>query len=401
MDIFCHINELGKEGWESLRTLVLACNKVILWAPSASYLESFREINPLIPSADELLWYVRNGNIQVRAREWWIQNGKQRQEHGWQHARKWIEGFDEEILDIWKQNQREGKVGAASAQVISLGAEGGWDWAREQVEARNIDYELLVNRIKKKSMLVGYLEKADRAMTPKEAAVTMLRDAKNHGEGFGQSGADRNFGVPKDRILVKILSNAAKEIAAPIYHMPKKKAEAKELIPIINSIIETLEKRGKAARYHEEAFERTQKILADSAEIKRFRDFVTTADYITAMYKPKFVRGEVAQEVSKELMKGARNQSLLDYLKPKGKTDIAALVVSLLLAVGGGMTGGVLAAPIGLAPEIIVKSRAFLQWLGWISDDYDGIRWPLYIAYGTNNVNRRKRESLLNELLNI
>src|SRR5512146_1415322 len=61
---FCHINELAAQGYASLRALVLVSNRVSIWGPSASYLEHLRRYHPLLPTPEELLYYVRNSNVQ-------------------------------------------------------------------------------------------------------------------------------------------------------------------------------------------------------------------------------------------------------------------------------------------------------------------------------------------------
>jgi len=71
MELFTHINEMGSEGWESLRTIVLICSRAVLWAPSASRMALYRHRNRLLPTPSEVLWYVE----KEHSKSWPVNGG--------------------------------------------------------------------------------------------------------------------------------------------------------------------------------------------------------------------------------------------------------------------------------------------------------------------------------------
>lgn len=395
MKIFSHINELGKEGWESLRTLVLACPKVAIWSPSASYLESFRKINPLLPTKEELLWYIREGYIQYRARKWWIFNEERRKEHGWEFAR-WVEPFDEEILQIWKDDQHNGVTGAF-ARVVAVDEEVGLNWAREQIYGKNIDLKTLVKKIQKNTLLVGYREKALRFSNIEEMAISILRDARNHADVFGNSGADRNLGMPADRYLVNVFVNAVKDLKYIPKYSIRKPPQPRILIEMINYVLNILGKSGKSVRSQDEAFERTRILLHSPRNIELFRDWVATVDSLAQTVDKEILREELIDNLIKSIDQGVIKKGFLDYLNLKGEMQTLVFMSNILINVYGLYTGSNL-APLGLVLFSIPQIMGLLQWLGWISDNYYSINWPFYIAEGKQNVGRIRREIVLLEL---
>ena len=86
MNVFCHINELRDGGWRAVRTMLLSCEKLILWSPSAAYLAELRKRDKTLPTNEELLGYIRSGKIQILAREWWLTNDQTRRRHKWEYA---------------------------------------------------------------------------------------------------------------------------------------------------------------------------------------------------------------------------------------------------------------------------------------------------------------------------
>jgi hypothetical protein len=142
MEVFCHINEIKELGWASLRTLVLACPKVVLWAPSAFELESLRKQNPMLPDKNEVLWYVKNHHIQIMARDCWINNREERRKHEWPGA-AWVEEFDGALLEMWKEDQRQG-IAPDRGRVRSEPPARGHEWAKKCIQSGRIDYKILV-----------------------------------------------------------------------------------------------------------------------------------------------------------------------------------------------------------------------------------------------------------------
>ncbi len=393
MDIFSPINELGKEGWQSLRTLVLSCQRTVLWAPSALYLNSLRNIDPLLPSPEEILWYIRQGHIQYRAREWWIRNTNRRKKHAWPLA-TWQEDFDGAISDIWKADQRANNTGV-SARVVIIGPERGWEWADEQIDGGLVDHKKIYSIIQTNRVLTGYKEKIQQGLSSLDATRLLLRDIKNQADSFLLSGANRNFGMHQDRYLLRLFNNTVKSTGIKVIPTQKGKSELELLVPIISEVINKLDKAGKPVKNQEEAFDRIQRLLEE--ESTQFREWVTSADKIVQNYEREDITDELINQVVETIKKGVPKHTYIDYIFPQSPIDKITTVLSLIIGAASIISGGPL-APVGIVPLALKPFSGTLKWLGLINDDYEGPYWPFYLAEGKRNVGRRRREKLLSNI---
>jgi len=398
MEIFCTINELGEVGWQCIRTLVIMCPKVVLWAPSANYLEYWRKGNPLLPSSDELLWYIQKGFVQYRAREWWLRNYDRRKKHRWPFA-KWMESFDQAILDIWREDQRKGMTGALSARVVVASPETGLDWAKEQIALGHVDYKTMLSKIDNDTLLKGYQEKVARARSKKDAAISLLRDAKNDGQAFSESGTNRMLGMPVERQLFSIFSSVVKDIP---FNRNIKLADRnpESVVSSINNLMELLNQAGKPAQSQEEAFERMKKILADGDELNDIREWVEQADYLARGTLPEDLTDALFNQIIESLKKGAEKHTLAEYIVPTKNVDRISWLCGLIALMGSIKTPDPW-LPIGLVPLLIPTFKGVLQWLGLVKDDYRGPNWPLYVAEGVDNPGRKRRERLIKEAIKL
>ena len=397
MEVFCHINDLGKGGYVSLRTLIIACQRVVLWAPSASYLEMWRKQDPLLPDPNELLWYIKNGNVQILARNWWIQNGKQRREHDWKYARSFTT-FDEAVLDMWEQDQRGGRTGSATARVRTMPLEKGQKWATFQIDSGAINYREFIEKISINDLFTGYRRRVKQASSEKEATISLLGSARNHGEALLYSGADRNFGSPADAQLLKVLADSAQRTTN--ITPSEGTFTADKVLNVIEGLIDQIGKVGKPASSQSDAFYRTQMILGDKKEINEVRELVRTADLLAASASEHFIASEMTQVIAKQLKAGVTSNKIHEYLMPRTPIDRLIFLAGLIIGVAGLSGGGVL-APVGLALSFEPTVKGALQWLSLIPEDYTGPRWPFYLAEGAKSVRRRSRERFINSLLKL
>jgi len=394
MEIFCHINELEELGWASLRTLVLACPKVVLWAPSAFQLESLRKHNPMLPDKNEVLRYVEDGYIQIMARDWWINNWEERRKHKWPGA-AWVEEFDGALLEMWREDQRQG-IAPDRGRVRSEPPARGFEWAKKHIESGRIDYRKLVKNVfsNQGRLQIHYIKRASEQDSIKNKAIYLLGNVKNHGEEIQHSGRNRVFGLPTDEALIKIITNS----------LPKESSRSRTLYPstykpnadiIMAAVDAVFDKISnyKPARTQKEASERMQMVFNCRQEIGRLREWVTEVDQFAANVKAEYLKGEIAMKLAKQLEKGAVQKTLRDYFFPTSKLDAAALAATVVSAVG--LSAGVWQFAIRLTLPYI---KPVLRWLGYISEDYMGPRWPFYLAEGTNTIKRKTREGLFMSL---
>ncbi len=395
MESFCHINELGAQGWDSLRTLVLASARVSIWAPSALYLEHCRTRYPLLPKPDELLWYIRNGNVQILARKEWLTKPDARNSYPWPFA-KWVDSFDEEILRIWQDDQASGRT-STTAHVRTMPKERGRTWARRQIRLNRVDPRTLM-KVAEATLgaLTGYREKIEGLSKPK-AAESLLRDAYNHGEAFRQSGADRNLGLPSDTKLLSVFAKSAQVGEVNRTLIEQNAPSAREISDALNSVLDRLQAADKSAMHSEEAFQRVQMILSSPNELENLRQWVRLGDQLAAGRSTVDYERELADLLARQLQAGASRSTLLAYLKPSTKIDWITSMVSLFLAVLGFTTGNP-TAPLSLTVFSANRLLGAMQWVGWIPDSHAGAKWPFYIAEGSTSVFRTRREALIKAL---
>jgi len=398
MEIFSHINELRVRGWERLRTLVLASEKVVLWAPAISLLDDLRQKDPLLPTGQELLWYVRNGHVRILARDWWIENGPKRQKHQWKPARKWMEDFDGAIFDIWKEDQRAGRTGL-TARVVSLPDGTGVEWAEELVRKGEVDHESLLDMVKTNSALVppAYLDRLRKAPSARQAAVILLGSARNHSEAFQLSGADRDLGSVADAGILRIVGEGLVLSNARPRSIVEAPGDPEKLTLALQGVIHRLSQATKPLQSQEEAFSRVQLLLGNRVELQNLREWVLTADLMAATYRQEFFEEELAESLAKAVENGVKRKALWDYLAPQSPLQRIAAVGGLVVMTVALKIGSPL-APISLSIFALRPVEGLLQQIGLISETYTGPRWPLWVAGEGNRVLRRRKEAIIRSL---
>lgn len=392
MEIFCHINELRFDGYANLRTLILTCPKVIIWAPSASLLDYLSSQDPLLPTKDELLWYIKNGHLQVMARDWWLLNSEERQKHSWEFAH-WVDGFDDEIREMWLEDRNQGKDATARVRGMPTGT--GQAWAKSEIKRKKLNSEDLLNNLRQSGLQLDYVRRGLKEPDPEGRAAYILGAAKNHADAFRTSGATRNFGTPANGQLLRIFAKAA-GIAAP-----QKSQLAQELpystdqiVGVVEGIVDKITKVVKEPTSQQEVFEYAKTLLDDKGEIARVREWFSTADDFVATKPLPYLQAKLTSDLVSQIKHGALRNTFRDFLLPKTWSDWGIFLTSLTLAATGTALGSKL-APLSVALWI---GRSSLQWLGYLPDDYTGPRWPFYLAEGSRNPNRRKRERLIRSL---
>jgi len=390
VEIFCHINELRIDGYVNLRTLVLTCPKLIIWAPSASLLEYLSSQDPLLPTKKELLWYIKNGYIQVMARDWWLLNTKQRQTHPWEFAH-WVDGFDDEIREMWLEDRRQGKD-AHTARVRDMPTETGQAWAKTEIQRRKLNSENLLNILRQSDLQLDYVRRGLKESNSEDGAAYVLGAVKNHADAFRASDATRNFGTPANVQLLRIFAKAA-GLASPkkskIAQQPP--YDANQIVSVVEGIVDRITKVVKEPTSQQEVFEHTKMLLDSKVEIARMRQWVNMTDTLVATKPHPYVQAELASELASQIKHGALRNTFRDYLLPKTWSDWGIFLTSLTLAAAGTALGSKL-APLSVALWI---AKSSLQWVGYIPDDYAGPRWPFYLAEGSRNPKRKNRERLI------
>jgi len=391
MEIFSHINELRQDGFPALRTLVLASRKVVLWAPSASYMLELCGRDPMAPSPEELLQYIELGEVQVVGREWWIRNDKQRQDRDWVHTR-WVSSFDDKILEWWHEDARLGKA-RQKARVIAVEDETGTSWAQGQIDSGRYDVEALLLTVERS--LPGYQDKANRFDTAHDKAVSVLRDARNHAIAFAQSGADRNFGSPQDEVLLSVMEQVepggVPRLTSP-YSVP---VDPAAVIGAIAQVFDRVRDCRRPCQSGLEARKRTEALLADRPELERLREWVNQCDKLAmAVRRDSDLAGDFAADLERELRRAGVSSSLARALMSSRHLEAPELAADIMFAAAAVMTGTPV-AHVTVKTLALPAMRWVLEKLGWIDERFMGPRWPFYLAEASGARTRQLREELL------
>ncbi|MGH6803708.1 MAG: hypothetical protein ACREC3_10125, partial [Methyloceanibacter sp.] len=271
----------------------------------------------------------------------------------------------------------------------------GWDWAKEQLQAGAIDIERLHEEAAK--LLPGYQEKADRQANERDAALSLLRDAKNHGDAFRFSRADRNLGSPADRTLATVILNCTKaEMTARPYVsiMP----DVDSLMMAVNSVLETLRRANCATVSSDKIFARTRALLADPVELRNLRTWVPTCGMLACHLREEDdLAGEIAKQLADTIRQHSPEVQYLHYILPHSRMEMFTNFVEIWFGIAGLVSGDRTAAisllPFGLRPVVTTAKQ-----LGWLPEDYLGERWPFYVTVGSAESRRTKREAMLRAL---
>ncbi len=372
---------------------MLAAPRVVLWSLSMSYLDECRQHDPSLPGSEEILWYVDNGYIQINAREWWLRNTERRQKHPWTHTRTWT-GFDAAIRERWEEDARLGRT-RATARVLAAEDEEGWDWADGQLASGAFDVDKL--NAQAVDLLPGYREKAARLGGHREAARSLLRDAKNHGDVFRFSHADRNYGSPADEMLATIiLTNVRHDSVSSVPYL-RTSSQIERLVTAIHATLERLGDAVPRASTSDEAFDRTKTLLSNEEELQRLRYWVTDCDMLAGHLGEDDLAGEIAHRLFRAIEQHSPKYRLLDYFIPRSPIQTIATIGGLGLGICGLMIGSPL-APISLVMLGLRPAEVTFKKLGLMREDYTGERWPLYVADKDGAPRRHTREAVLHAL---
>jgi hypothetical protein len=351
--------------------------------------------NPAIPSPQELLWYIRKGYIRVMAREWWLNNEERRKKHRWRYA-GWVDGFDDRILEIWMEDQHEGRTGL-TARVVAVSPETARTWEREQLETDH--YTRLLAQVDLSLTPAAYRQRFREARSKKEKLLSLLRDTRVHAEGFAMSGADRNFGTPVDAALLTVFIGRA--ATPPSYSgrsLPNLAYDLSHLIGAINGILDKIMKANVRASSQAEVFSRVKQILEDEEELRRLREWASIGDLFTARTsEEQFVEHGLRQKLITEIQLGLPQKRLLGSVLGETPMEQITNIGSLLFA-GIGIWAGSSTAPISLGLYTISRGIGLLKCLGFIPESYSGPNWPFYLVESKKKVSRRRREVFIREL---
>ncbi len=370
MKVFCHINELGQRGWSSLRTMVVAFDKVVLWAPSFAYLERFRKKDPTLVTADEIIDYLDMGRIQIIGRQWWLYNQDRRKCHKWCAGRAFLD-HDEKLLK---------RVGESVCVVNDYDAK---DDAAEWVNNSLSEQQCInvMESAKKDKELVGYWEKI-QGKKPRDAAISLFTDAKNHGEAFRVSLANRLVGVPSEPALLSVLESVSSPPKMKTIDFDRKSIDDQmdSAVRVLTNVMERIRTSActKECVTSETLRDRTLSILNDEHVLTDIREYVRFFDECSRLCSEKMLEEKVLVTITQRL-ESELAIPLKDYIKPRSVLEGVSNLFELVWTIVWGIYGNPIAF-LGLGGLVLHKGYQISQWLGYVPDGFSGRRLPCYIA---------------------
>ena len=384
---FCHISELGEEGYRDLHLMVAMSRPLNLWAPSSVLLESPScRVRP-----EQFVYLVESGQIRILARHEWLVDRRLRDSHPWEGAR-WTEKVDGRIRAIMEEDLAE--PDPERRRVVGTGPEQGMQFAQEQIDSDPQQAELWQEVLSSERAVEviprGTLEAARRygGHDTRQQAVVVLRDAYNHAQAMADASADVPFlmtaahrafadqlasmpGVRRGRVDGPPARPTA--IAAPT---PLDEATA-QIIDVLRRI-----------RTDESDFSRfigsdghkaliswaaviCERIRTDGVAVTERQIADELAQQLASDELPKPIR-EAVRKGLKPLVVAGQGLTLYDALEPLLAGGHPDLMTAIHLAVFAALPTAGLAATLGSAPT-----------------DYQGTQWPYMYAGVKHNVQGR------------
>lgn len=398
LHFFLNPNELGHLGWQAVRPLVLSGERVVCWAPATLFLEQCRANDPFLPSPEELLWYVEHGHLRVIGRKWWIYNTGKRRERRWEAA-GWRKGFDDRIVEMMVDDANK-KLPDPRVRVVA--EEDGFEWA-EQVLGKGVDTGALLRIVREGGMPTGIREKMERQSSDTERAKWVLRDVRNYFRARDDAGV-RHIYCKQDEFefFAKVLGaigsspKPATQVEQAQIHVPPER-----LIVALLTSIEAIANSGRPPKSSKECFERTQAILLDP---KALREVRTHDDLVLRALSSFPADTEAAEHYIQSLVdqidRGVVKSTASELLRFEGPARAICFLGGLVVATAGlSMTGGATVAVLGLGLTLAERMTSVLEGVSAIPDRrYNGPRWPLILAYGSKEIERKRIQRVIDVL---
>jgi hypothetical protein len=386
LEVFVRLTELGLEGWRSLPSLVLACRRVILWEPPLCRLEQLRTWEPTLPSPRDLVALLRRGDVQILARDEWL-NGEDADDGRADPGRR--SEVHDELLEILRLDVHHGVTGPA-ARVRRAPS------ALNLVEALD-EYctpEVNLDRMHREALatLPGYVETAARLGDSRLSAISLLRQVQDRGESFLFSGADRTIERPVDRIAVSLALSSFEPEAESLAMALPPAVNPQHLECAIRTAIDFVRRdanRSSRATSAEDDGERREGVGALRAWIRGCDALVERGI------------GQRLDEMADRLLRSL----FVDPVSQDGAgvaTMTALQKVAFVGSVGFGLASHIAGssdAYFSLSQFPVKRFVSTLKRLAQLPATFIGRRWPYYVIEGSLNPFREAREATVDRLL--
>ena len=402
---FCHISEYisnspgldPHDGYQNLHRMIAASNPLNLWSPSSHYLKRANcQISP-----GDFISLLEKGYVRVLGRRAWIYNlDNSRDNHDWVGAR-WDDYIDGTIREIHESEDRA-RTPAAERRVIVVRNEQGYQAAGELLAEHPEWISRLYNAFQdRKSGQIppGTLDTVDRDLAkgrhsgqPTEIAValTIMRDAHNHGEAAKDSGAEAPFLLsPHDTSFMELLAQltgggpplAVDQFGNEVAPATVSFEDQARLGTLTRQVVELLIKLDDMRETH---------VLREDRDIRSWvgsePHLLLTAWLQSLCQQIVNVRDEevdafLVHELLEELSRAKFRPHWRRLLTgPELDTSSLVTLIDSLMRLPLAPTD-----PLGvadLAVAALPMGRGLIKRLGFVSDKYTGNQWPYLYAFG-------------------
>jgi hypothetical protein len=369
---FCHISEYGRQGYQSLHSLIALSQPLNLWAPSSVLVRHASRI-----PARHFVRYVEQGFIRVQAREPWLTDRAHRDGHRWEGA-CWDHEIDGALLSILRNDER---LPESERRVLAAPPERGEELAAERLasDPGQVEYWYRAYRSAHVARRIpeGTLEAARRCAQggPVDVAKLILGVAYNHGAAFELSGAEAPLLLSQaDRRFVRLITRAPTADAAAVRAATAPSRDlAAELAVQLLDVLRLLD------------------VHAGPRDLDTFlrgrgrQELVRWIGDMCERYR-HHPRRELDGLVIRELRRAvgrARFRSPVSELRERpmaaavGSIALAAGAVDFVLAPGDAM--GIA----GLAAGAYQLGSGLARQMGWAPTPFDGPQWPFLYSYSS------------------
>jgi hypothetical protein len=402
---FCHISEYVTEsvdfdphdGYQNLHRMIAASSPLNLWSPSSHYL---RRTNCQV-SARDFVSLVEDGYVRVLGRRAWIYNVDGfRDNHDWPGAR-W-DGYVDGAIRAIHESEDRARTPDAARRVVVARDEQGYQSARELL-AEHPEWirPLYIAFLDRESGQIppGTLEAVDRDLAKGRhgdaeeevaAALTIMRDAHNHGEAAKDAGAEVPFLLsPHDSSFLQLLATLTgggtpltvdrfgNEVP-PTTPSPEDQAR---LGVLTRQVVELLVRLDEMRGWRSLREDRSIRSWVGSEPHRLLVTWFQSLCQQIGNVRDEEVDGFLVHQLREELSRarfGVRWKRLLTG--PELDATSLATLVDSLMRLPLAPTDPLGIADLALAALPI--GRGLIKRLGFVSDVYTGNQWPYLYTFG-------------------
>jgi hypothetical protein len=376
MDLFCHITEFGSEGMQSVPAMAILCERVVLWSPSAGFIDEAHARGQTGLTSRAVIELVEGYKLRLMGRESWFKDPGHRAEVEKRFPNAaWVPDYDLPLMAIAEEDKR---FPIRDRRIIMAPPEPGKDHADEVMSAPHKRKHARALVTAEAILADGHLPLGlQQKLAPAEDHTArlriVLRDVKNHKEALIGSGSNDVAIMADEANVYAAAVTPPNGLALP----PEDLANLKDLIRLIRKIANL---QGTLS---------LSKILAE-------RDLAEYRMHSMGLLNSRL---PIAQLIRDDIEAGTNHISWLNaVLGPKPELralTIAGFIAAVISASLEGPPVVALASAIGLASNIGPPILGAATKMSLRPAEYNGWELPFILGYGTDTPTYRQIKQML------